>query len=142
MKISTKHIRSPLKKTWPDLRQIWLTDPHYDPNLNYNIIQEIVEACSLKNFDFTNNIWDCDNYALQLHAKVQKYQYDLIKAGKINSKYSWAFGECIGFNDNIFSGKSVHAQNIAIADRVYLIEPQDGTIKIPDKNYTPFFVRF
>ena len=141
MKISTEYIRGLLKKTWPDLRQIWLTDPYYEP-LNYNEVKEIVEACSLKNFDFTNNIWDCDNYALQLHAKVQKYQYDLIKSGKLNSKYSWAFGECIGFNDNIFSGKSVHAQNIAISDQVYLIEPQDGTISTDYKNYTPFFVRF
>ena len=141
MIITSEHIRGLLKQTWPDLSQIWLTDPHYEV-MPFEWLEKAIKECSLKDLVFRRDVWDCDNYSLQLHARVQIYQYKLVLAGKSKSKHSWAVGECIGFNEG-FLGTGIHSQNLAITDKgIVLIEPQEGIIKDPDKSYVPFFVKF
>ena len=131
-----------LKTNWTNLRFIWLTDPAYVV-MDFDNLVTVVKACSVKHFSAMGEIWDCDNYALQLHAKVQAYQYDLIKKNMKDMSNSWAFGECIGIDDGIFTS-GVHAVNIAITDKgVALIEPQEARVWLAAKDeMSLFFVKF
>lgn len=140
--ISSEHIRMMLKNNWSKLKFIWLTDSQYIL-MNFNELITIVKACSVKHFSAKGEVWDCDNYALQLHARVQAYQYDLIKSGMKSMSNSWAFGECIGFDNDVFSS-GVHAINIAITDKgIIFIEPQEDRVWLVDKDeMSLFFVKF
>ncbi len=115
MKLTSKHIRGLPKQAWPDLNKIWLTDPQYEA-MPWDWLTKVIDECVLK-MTFKKDVWDCNNYALQFHAMVQMYQYKLIESGELNSKHSWALGECIGFNEDAFFGTGIHAQNLAITDK-------------------------
>lgn len=141
MILNGKKIRKRLKKAWPDLEQIWLTDPNYI-EVSDRWLSRIIDNCSVKNLPFKNDVWDCDNYSLQFHARVQHYQYEQILLEFLDAKHSWAVGECIGIGDG-FLGRSVHAMNIIITEGdLVLFEPQENRTIKPDKSYTPFFVKF
>lgn len=138
--ISTERLRMKLQKLWSDLTMIWPTDPIYEP-MTLILLREVVQACSIAHMEFAGTVWDCDNFALQLHATVQKYQYNQMKKGAA-SKIPWAFGECLG---TMFRGREEdHAINICITDEgIYLIEPQTNEIwKANKREDNPFFVKF
>ncbi len=128
-----------LQTQWPSLSFIWPTDPNYEL-ITVNKLKAVVNKCSVADFEYMGNVWDCDNFALQLHARVQKAQYDEVLLGTAN-KTPWAFGECMGTK---FKGKvETHAINIALTDKgIYLIEPQTDAIWKAGKNDLPFFVKF
>jgi len=141
MILTSEHIRGILKQTWPDLNQIWLMDAQYEV-IPMEWLEKAMKDCSISGLVFRKDLWDCDNYALQLHAKVQLYQYEMAIEGKLTSDHSWAFGECTGFNRDVF-GDGIHGKNLAITDKgIVLVEPQEMTISQPDEFYTPFFVKF
>jgi len=139
--ITSEHTRMVLKAKWTNLKFIWLTDPAYII-MEFDNLVTVVKACSVRHFSANGEIWDCDNYALQLHAKVQLYQYDLVKKG-VDMLNSWAFGECIGIEDGIFTS-GVHAINVAITDKgIALIEPQEDLVWLAAKDeMSLFFVKF
>ena len=134
-----------LKDNWPNLRFIWPTDPKYII-MDFEGLKDIVKSCSVKNFKSRGNLWDCDNYALQLHAKVQEYQYCLNEEPEIEMLNSWAFGECIGIpNKGTFCmANPPHAINIAITNEgIALIEPNNDEVWVAGKNeMSLFFVKF
>jgi len=140
--VTSEQVRLILKDNQANLKYIWLTDPAYI-QLDFDNLVAVVKACSVKGFHAMGELWDCDNYALQLHARVQAYQYDLVKKGMLNTQNSWAFGECIGIDDGIFTS-GVHAVNIAITDKgVALIEPQEDRVWLAAKDeMSLFFVKF
>ncbi|GAG36704.1 unnamed protein product, partial [marine sediment metagenome] len=77
-----------LQGLWPNLTMIWPTDPNYEL-LTVKKLKSVVKKCSVANFEYMTNVWDCDNFALQLHAKVQKAQYDEVILGTAG-KTPWA----------------------------------------------------
>lgn len=140
MKVTSERMRMALQDVWPNLRMIWPTDPNYDL-LTVKKLKSVVKKCSVADFEYIGNVWDCDNFALQLHARVQKAQYDEVILGTAE-KTPWAFGECMGTR---FRGRNEdHAINIALTDKgIYLIEPQTDAIwKANSKKDAPFFVKF
>lgn len=140
MNITSERSRMLLQELWSNLFMIWLTDPSNEV-MTMKLLHEVVRDCSVAHMDFIGTVWDCDNFALQLHARVQKTQYDMVKAGSAGQT-PWAFGECMGTK---FRGKMEdHAINIAITDEgICLIEPQTNEIwKASRKNDSPFFVKF
>lgn len=140
MNITSEQLRMVLQNKWSNLFMIWPTDP-VSKQMSLSLLKDVVEACSVAHLDFTGTVWDCDNFALQLHAKVQKYQYDQLKTGKAGN-VPWAFGECMGTK---FKGRTEdHAINISLTDEgIYLVEPQTNEIWKADKTKdSPFFVKF
>ncbi len=138
--ISSERLRMALNGLWPNLQMIWPTDPNYEV-VPVKKLKEILNKCSVSGLTFMGDVWDCDNFALQLHAKVQKHQYDEVLFGTA-SKTPWAFGECLGTR---FRGDEInHAINISITDNgVYLIEPQTNEIWKADKTSDkPYFIKF
>ena len=144
--IKSKNIRTILKNNWPNLKFIWPTDSQYIV-MDFDELKDVVKKCSVRGFSSDGELWDCDNYALQLHAKVQSHQYKLNKQKNLKMKNSWAFGECIGLNNNesLFQmGNPPHAINIAITNNgIALIEPKDDSVWVAGKNeMSLFFVKF
>ena len=140
MILNGDQIRDKLKNVWHDLGQIWLTDPKY-LTVTAAWLERIIEHCSVKDLKFDADVWDCDNFALQFHARVQLFQYELIQSSVLDAKCGWAIGECIGFSDGVFTS-GVHAQNIIITENgIVLFEPQTDTI-IKTFNDNLFFVKF
>jgi len=138
--VSSEKLRMILQNFWPDLTMIWPTDPIYEL-IPVQKLKWIVEACSVSDFNHTGYAWDCDNFALQFHAKVQRYQYDEINAYRAGET-PWAIGECLGIK---FGGvKEDHALNICVTpEGIYLIEPQSDTTWMADKvKDIPFLVKF
>jgi hypothetical protein len=128
-----------LQTQWPNLTFIWPTDPTYKI-ITLKKLRAIVKKSSVSDFDYMGTVWDCDNFALHLHAMVQKTQYNEILTNGME-KIPWAFGECMGTK---FRGKEeTHAINIALTDKgIYLIEPQTDAIWKASKRDLPFFVKF
>ena len=119
MIITSNKITKRLQDIWPLLQQIWCFDQEYlCPSLKD--IETFVGQYNIHIDDIKAEHPDCDDFALQLHAKVKLH-------------YNWAFGEAFG---NKFSGWSVlHSLNIAICQEgVYLIDAKPGTIRLVDKN--------
>ena len=139
MKIKSEQIRMILQTQWPHLTFIWPTDPEYE-TLTLKKLKAVVKKCSVSGLSYKGNVWDCDNFALQLHAKVQLSQYDEVIAD-MGSKTPWAFGEVMGTK---FRGRvEDHVINICLTDKgIYLIEPQTDEIWKASKKDSPFFVKF
>jgi hypothetical protein len=126
MIIKANKVRAELKDTIPKLSQIWLMDTVYE-SLSLSDLKAIVKARSVKGFKFIPDVWDCDNFALQLHARVRRLQYDLIKAyPRPERRYPWLFCEGVGLH----STQGVHAVNIALTSDagIQYIEPQTDRI--------------
>ena len=138
--VSSEKLRRILQNHWPELQMIWLTDPKYEL-ISVAKLDEIIKVCSVAHFKHTGYAWDCDNYALQSHATVQRYQYDEIKRGRAG-EISWAYGECMGIQ--FIHLPEDHDLNICVTETgIYLIEPQTDEKWIADKKEDiPFFVKF
>lgn len=138
--LSSERKRMMHQQMWPPLTMIWLTEPEYEI-ITVPKFKDIVTICSVAHLEYIPGIWDCDNYALQFHAKVQKYQYDEFKKGNA-SKVSWAIGECMGTK---FIGQIMkHDINIALTDDgFYFVDPQTDEIwKGHEEGDAPFFVKY
>ncbi len=127
MIIKASEIKQKLKNKIQSLDQIWLMDSIYE-KLSLSNLKLVVKTCSVKGFKFIPDVWDCDNYALQLHARVRQLQYDLIKAfPKPGRQYPWSFCEGVGIHNT----QGVHAVNMALTSDagIQYIEPQTDSIK-------------
>lgn len=138
MIIKASTIREKLKDAVPYLNQIWLMDTVYEM-LSLSDLKAIVKARSVSDFKFIPDVWDCDNFALQLHARVRQLQYDLIKAyPRPERRYPWFFCEGVGVHNT----QGVHAVNMAITSNagIQYIEPQTDKIS-SGFNGNIFFVK-
>lgn len=127
MIITASDKKETLKENISGLSEIWLMDSIYD-KLSLLNLKLVVKACSVKDFKFIPDVWDCDNYALQLHARVRQLQYDLIKAfPKPERRYPWSFCEGVGLHNT----QGIHAVNLALTSDagIQYIEPQTNEIK-------------
>lgn len=53
-------------------RNIYVSDPHFDPISNKSMTEFLVFD-ETDNKDWKKDIWDCDNFALQFAAAAQRY---------------------------------------------------------------------
>jgi hypothetical protein len=136
METSSTEIRNSLKEVWPDLKHIWLTDHVYYVPTFEELREEILKH-DVRDLPYIENLNECEEYSLFLHAAVKK---ELVHTRKFN--YTISFGEAIGQNiETAFS--KVHKLNIAITEQgVFLVEPQSyqivsvkGRIQKNDRNY-------
>jgi hypothetical protein len=70
MSISSRKIRNRLKRFWPELQNIWLTDPVY-----LNTPKEIVDVLALwegelRKYSFKKNLLECDAKSLHCFAML------------------------------------------------------------------------
>jgi hypothetical protein len=136
MSISSRKIRNRLKRFWPELKNIWLTDPVY-----LNTPKEIVDVLALwegelRKYSFKKNLLECEEFALFCHAFVKQHQ-----VFNYSDKYNWAYGECIATKVN--GSEGVHSCNIYLtSNNIYLVEPQTGAYWEANPELdTIFFIR-
>ena len=128
MILTDKKLRQQLSGACPKTRFIWLTDRNYFlPKLLK--IQDFVSQSKVSQGIFIDDLRDCDDFALQMHAEAKRVRGLMADAGKIPSAEwkAWAFGECFGIK---FKGQGgLHNLNIAACQEgVFLIEPQTSEI--------------
>lgn len=112
--MESKVIKKKLLKVFPNLEVPWLRDKEYELPL-LSDVEEFVKDSKVDEYHFIGEDFDCDDFALQLHAEVKR-------------KHHWAFGEAFG--DKINGIPILHNLNIFISSNgnVYLLEPQTDEI--------------
>ena len=138
MSISTKKLRSRLNRMWPDLKQIWLTDPVYMPTPQAGIVDALnLWEGELRKYSFKKNLTECEEFALFCHAFIKQHQIF-----NFNDKYNWAYGECIA--RMTLGNKAIHSCNLYLtSNNIYMVEPQTGAFWEADPNLDDvFFVKF
>lgn len=118
MMITANQIRSMFEETWPDLKEVWCFDQNYYLPEAKEVAQAVKE--SRVNFEKKDGeTFDCDDYALQLHAEIKR------------KRMGWAFGEAFG--SRIRGWPSYHMLNICCTvSGVLLIEPQTDQMWPPN----------
>jgi len=113
--MKASEIKRILFKVFPKLEVPWCRDSDYGlPTIQQ--VKDFLEENDVNQYHFKEETFDCDDFALQLHAEVKR-------------QYHWAFGECFG--DKIKGVEKLHNLNFFIAadDRQgYLVEPQTDEI--------------
>ena len=114
MLITSKQIKKRLFRLFPELTVPWLRDEAYElPSLEQ--VKEFLKRSKVNEYHFVDEVFDCDDFALQLHAEVKR-------------EFHWAFGEAFG--DRFNGEEKLHNSNIFMADNyeIYLVEPQTDKI--------------
>lgn len=106
--ITYKEIIQRLQLLWPDLKYIWCFDQEY-------ICPSLSEVSEFLDKNWIHSNGDCDDWALQLHAKVKRYA-------------NWSFGEV--FADKVNSWSVLHNLNIGVfQEGIFLIDAKAHTIR-------------
>ena len=113
MIITVQQIENMLTDIWPGLNQVWCFDQEYVyPTLED--IKQFVAKNSMDISDIKAENPDCDDFALQLHAKVKRF-------------HNWSFGEA--FCNKVAGWSVLHNLNICVCQEgVFLIDPKPNRI--------------
>jgi len=127
-KVSDKKLRQMISSECSEVRFIWLTDREYIlPTLSQ--VKKYLKDSKVIHMKFIDDIQDCDDFALQLHAECKRVRGVMVELGDIPREEwkPWAVGECFGTK---FKGvKGSHNLNIAVCEEgIYLIEAQNKSI--------------
>lgn len=144
MKITNTSIFNQVRSIWGDkfihllIGDVAYWAPRYDE------VQEMVGKNFVEKYKYAAEVFDCDDFALILHAFVRQEMYRQRKeVGKMESNfYPWAFGEIWGHK--FMNHEGGHAVNICITkDRgLILIEPQGDRVWSPTKETDEaFYIR-
>ena len=142
MILSSDQIKDRLRKIWSDLKFIWPTNP------NWTLVSDVwlprmKENSRVDDYAFIDGIWECENFAHQFKANVEKYQYWTYQSGEFQPKWRWAVGESIGMKPDLFGNIIIHGMNIIITETEVLVyEPQENKFLENNNEYEPFFVKF
>ena len=111
-------IRSMFKEIWPDLKEIWCFDQNYVlPEMDD--VARAVKASGVNFEKKDGETFDCDDYALQLHAEIKR------------NRQGWAFGEA--FASRIRGWPRYHMLNVCCTmSSVLLVEPQTDEMWRPN----------
>ena len=126
-----------LQGFWPKLSvcSVYMADEIYVLPARANV-EGILQDSKIDEYIYQHEIFECNNYALLLHAYVIHKRYKDFQEGKLlkEQSYSQAFGQ-IWIN--------MHALNIAIThdEGILLVEPQTDKIKKPNKKLDVTFIR-
>jgi len=128
MKVERLWLLSELQRYWPD-RKPYLGDSNYWlPSLRE--VEDLLLKSWVDQYKWMNEIFDCDDFALIVHAWVvqERYKRRQEEGEKEELKYPWAFGEAWG--SKLKGEYTSHAINVVITrDKgIYLAEPQDDHI--------------
>lgn len=111
-------IRAMLREIWPDLKEIWC----FDQNYQFPTGEDVARALKVSGVNFEKQegeVFDCDDYALQLHAEIKR------------KRMGWAFGEAFG--SKIRGWPRYHVLNICCTmSGVLLIEPKTDEMWQPN----------
>ena len=141
--ISAKQTREILKTQWPELKHIWGFDKRFTLFSSAEIenilkeVTEIINEVSEKYFEkkmiFSDEKFDCDDFALVTNAFVK------LKIATMELLHNGAIGEA----SMIHPIKGIHNQNIFVTDdlKVKLYEPQAAKIIEPGQGESIFYVR-
>lgn len=142
MILSSEQIKVKLKEIWPNLKFIWPTNPNWTLVSNMWLLA-IRESCLVNDYEFVDGIWECENFAHQFKANVEKYQYELHQSGGFKPTWRWAVSESIGTKRDLFGNTIIHGMNIIITEtEVRVYEPQEDKFLENNNEYDPFFVKF
>ena len=130
--LSSDEIRAKLKHYWPNLggwfkcNRIWLKNQWYEtPTLSQ--LNKALNACRI-NLPYTQNLNECDNFALFLHAKAKEYQVKNYP----QSKYTWAFGDFVAKRRGLL-GDTIHSACFCFSENgFYIVEPTTDGNKIKE----------
>ena len=134
MKTTSQDLSRQLKSIWPSMQVILADREYWLPAENK--VKKLVWDSYIDQYKYEIESFDCDDYALVLHAFVVQERYRLAKAKKISKDewLPWAFGEAWGTR---FDGVDTdHAINICVtSDKgVILIEPQTDSMWPADRD--------
>lgn len=115
--IGYKDIQSKLKNIWPHLDQIWCFDQEYIEISIQGVEDFLNDGGWFSLSEITSPDVDCDDFALQQHAKVKRH-------------FNWPFGE--SFANKVRGWSSLHSLNICVCkDGVILVDSKQRTIWQP-----------
>ena len=142
MILSSEQIKEKLKTIWPGLKFIWPTNPNW-ALVSDMWLPRIQENCRVDDYAFIDGIWECENFAHQFKANVEKHQYWIYQSEEFQPKWRWAIGESIGVKSDLFGSTIIHGMNIIITEtKVLVYEPQENKFLENNNEYDPFFVKF
>ncbi len=136
MNITAKEARRQLKKDNQGLEHVWFKDPEYDL-WGIDDAKLFVNFCSVANIPFIPFIWECDNYSLELLARIRKIQRDLVVMGNKKNQRKVCFFAVTGFENSV----GVHDTNGLITHDagIQYFDPQDNEFK-PTYNGNIFLI--
>lgn len=132
MKCINTTIRNEILKYWPYLTKrndILIADRTYwMPSLSK--LESLVYKTYIDGYKYVKEMYDCDDFALSLHAFVAQTRYEEAHQRDIPKEdwYTWSFGQAWGSR---FRGVDTnHAINICMTSDagLVLIEPQNDAI--------------
>lgn len=115
-KITNEDVIKLVREIWPALSFAWVPDQTFVMPVIEEVIQ-LIQTSGVRELKHCGESWDCDDFALQLHAWVN------MNHPLNEDKLPWAFGEVTG--SRFANIHEPHTLNICLsAAGVYLIEPQ------------------
>lgn len=137
MQISSDQIRKKLQ----GVQFVWNLNPKFETVSDVWWV-EIRENCKVNHLSYIDGIWECENYALQFKAHVERFQYQIYKSGLYQPRWRWAIGEIIGMKSDIFGNPFTHAINIIFLEAgIIYYEPQTDEVLDNMYGFTPFYAR-
>ena len=143
MKVGKDYVIKEIKGVWPSLKFIWPNDPFYWLPSRAEV-ERVVGIVGVEMLTWINYLFDCDDFSLQLSARVSLFRG--VETGKgnipVDQQFPWPFGQTMG---TVFQGESdPHKINICVVKgEILLIEPQDSSIwQANAKQDKPFFIEF
>jgi len=133
--LSSGEIRNRLETSCPKAKFIWLVDQSYYVFRDENELRDILVKASIVDEEFVKNKFDCDDFALILHANVKR------QGRELDGNSNYAFGET--FVSKRSGIKEPHNLNIClVVDDTYLVEPQTNEFwKMDKKKDTPLLIK-
>ena len=115
----------------PNCRINLVADKSYS-TINANNLKGLLKVGFIDRYKFKAEVFDCDDYALILHAWIRQIQY------KEKWENPMAFGEAWGK----FGNEEHHALNIAIShdSEILIIEPQTDEVRYYDETKDSFIL--
>lgn len=128
MKTNSIEIKSILNNLWPGIRIMCADRDYWLPS--EKDLKDIIWKSYIDEYQYAIERFDCDDFALVLHAFIVQERYIRADEHKLPKEewFPWAFGEVWGSK---FQGENTaHAINICITDEeeIFLIEPQNDKI--------------
>ena len=127
MNLPQPEVVAKLKDGIQELQYVWCWDTdYYIPTLD--ALKTMVALVSVKEMQFLGQRFNCNDYALTLHANVVK----VVAANRPEDVqeegwFGWSFGRAAGWQFK--SKKEKHQINICLTrEGIYLIEPQTDEI--------------
>jgi len=134
MILSSGEVRNKLKTSCPKSKFIWLVDQSFYTFESENKLGELLTKSSIADEEFVQNKFDCDDFALILHANVKR------QGRELDGNSNYAFGEA--FVSKRSGIKEPHNLNIClIGNDTYLVEPQTNEFWKIGKGDTPLLIK-